>query len=346
MATNSQVNDHLEHLHSSSLDELTCETTNDQVTCKDEESEKNDPLNGNLLAPIDYNMSPGKTVNGHLDDHGLLAIDSASGNECQIKDEDDLHGPVVRIASSTSDESHYGPYYRNSTGSLEDDDDDEYDDVLHDPVAVTSKLKEMEEEQEQLNNSLIALTSHFAQVQLRLKQIVGASSDEKERLLKELEEFAFTGIPDLNSVHQIVNQTQNQIGNQKESKCKLSETSNDSFDGKCDENISSLSKSSSSNQLNSKLKLNNESDLPSKLEMQREKQKELMNKLKEQLEELEKYAYETGDSKCIPSSMLIERQSVIIEQLKGTLALNLDQMDKLSPEELRQQVNQALKNVS
>lgn len=83
----------------------------------------------------------------------------------------------------------------------------------------------MEEEQEILNSSLISLTTHFAQVrkwkienllplqywleisvhrqinvfqvQFRLKQIVNAPANEKEQLLKELEEFAFRGIPDM-----------------------------------------------------------------------------------------------------------------------------------------------------
>ena len=42
------------------------------------------------------------------------------------------------------------------------------------------QLKMLEEEQEQLNSSLLALTTHFAQVQFRLKQIVSAPADEKE----------------------------------------------------------------------------------------------------------------------------------------------------------------------
>lgn len=60
---------------------------------------------------------------------------------------------------------------------------------------MVSRLRKMEDEQEQLNSSLLALTSHFAQVQFRLKQIVHAQSDEKERMLLELEEFAFRGCP-------------------------------------------------------------------------------------------------------------------------------------------------------
>ena len=37
------------------------------------------------------------------------------------------------------------------------------------------------------------------QVQLRLQQVVNAPSERREDLLKELEHFAFRGIPNLNS---------------------------------------------------------------------------------------------------------------------------------------------------
>ena len=43
-----------------------------------------------------------------------------------------------------------------------------------------SRLHMLEQEQEQLNSSLMALTTHFAQVQFRLKQIVTAPGEEKE----------------------------------------------------------------------------------------------------------------------------------------------------------------------
>lgn len=59
------------------------------------------------------------------------------------------------------------------------------------------RLRLLEEEQEQLNSSLLALTSHFAQVQFRLKQIVHGPSaqQDREKMLHELEEFAFKGCP-------------------------------------------------------------------------------------------------------------------------------------------------------
>lgn len=172
----------------------------------------------------------------------------------------------------------------------------------------TEKLKKLEEEQEHLNSSLIALTSHFAQVQLRLKQIVDASSDQKEELLKELEQFAFRGIPDLREPDYF-------------NEDKGSESGVEDVDKKCDQ------------------------DVNTKFKLQRARQKQLIQKLRDQLEELEKYAYDTGESSVLPSSLLLERQTLIIDQLKGKLPLQLDHFDKSSPEELKKQVDNAIREV-
>lgn len=58
-------------------------------------------------------------------------------------------------------------------------------------------FKNLEEEHEMLATSLMALTSHFAQVQFRLRQVVQAPSIDRDKLLKNLEEFAFRGIPEV-----------------------------------------------------------------------------------------------------------------------------------------------------
>jgi hypothetical protein len=76
------------------------------------------------------------------------------------------------------------------TSCSENESDYNYNDI--------SRLQVLEQEQEQLNSSLMALTTHFAQVQFRLKQIVSAPVESKEEMLKELEEFAFRGCPNLN----------------------------------------------------------------------------------------------------------------------------------------------------
>ncbi|XP_052855820.1 RUN domain-containing protein 1 [Drosophila gunungcola] len=59
-----------------------------------------------------------------------------------------------------------------------------------------ARLRSIEEEQELLTSSLLALTSHFAHVQLRVRQIVEAPTEERDQLLRDLEDFAFQGIPD------------------------------------------------------------------------------------------------------------------------------------------------------
>nr|CAG4648577.1 EOG090X03YR [Polyphemus pediculus] len=174
---------------------------------------------------------------------------------------------------------------------------DEYDDqeywtgyCSHD----SEKLRILEEEQEQLNSSLMALTSHFAQVQFRLKQIVEAEPDTKETLLKELEEFAFRGIPDFQKSMRCVEGAQN-----------------------------------------------SDEDHATKMESHRLKQQELIEQLKQQLEDLERYAYETGEA-GLPQTLVVERQKIIIDQMKNKLQLNVDDLDKFTVEELRQQVDQAI----
>ncbi|KAG0717754.1 RUN domain-containing protein 1 [Chionoecetes opilio] len=134
------------------------------------------------------------------------------------------------------------------------------------------RLRQLEEEQDQLSNSLMALTSHFAQVQFRLKQIVDASPEQKEGLLSQLELFANRGIPDMRAP-----------------------------------NAACLS-------------------------------------LKQQLDDLELYVYETGEGGP-PQAQIMERQRVIIEQLKDRLNLNVDEMDQLTLEDLRRQVDRAVREL-
>lgn len=56
-----------------------------------------------------------------------------------------------------------------------------------------------------------------------------------------------------------------------------------------------------------------DAEVESKMALQRTKQKELISQLKSQLEDLEKYAYETGDAD-LPQSVILERQNIIISK--------------------------------
>ncbi|KAJ8364639.1 hypothetical protein SKAU_G00134700 [Synaphobranchus kaupii] len=168
-------------------------------------------------------------------------------------------------------------------------------------VEMASKLQKLEEEQELLNSSLLALTSHFAQVQFRLKQIVHAQSDEKEKMLLELEEFAFKGCPHV-------------LGCRAQDALELENSS--------------------------------EREKRERLEVQREKQKELIIQLKTQLDDLERFAYQEGSYDSLPQSMVMEKQRVIIDELIKKLDVNLNEdIGKLSPEELRQRVDAAIAQI-
>ncbi|XP_022050444.1 RUN domain-containing protein 1 isoform X2 [Acanthochromis polyacanthus] len=109
---------------------------------------------------------------------------SASDSEAVLAGAGERWAPVGAVASP-EDESGSGsggkPRQRASSSASEEE--------------MTARMRKLEEEQDLLNSSLLALTSHFAQVQFRLKQIVHAQSEEKERMLAELEEFAFRGCP-------------------------------------------------------------------------------------------------------------------------------------------------------
>ncbi|KAL3313039.1 hypothetical protein Ciccas_008364 [Cichlidogyrus casuarinus] len=52
-------------------------------------------------------------------------------------------------------------------------------------------------ENERLNSSLLFLSTHFAQVQFRLDQIVNADAEDKDNLLVSLKEFASQSLPDV-----------------------------------------------------------------------------------------------------------------------------------------------------
>ena len=100
---------------------------------------------------------------------------SASDSEAMFAGAGERWAPVGAVASP-EEESGSGcagqPKQRGSSSATEQE--------------MATQLRRLEEEQDQLNSSLLALTSHFAQVQFRLKQIVHAQSDEKERMLAEL----------------------------------------------------------------------------------------------------------------------------------------------------------------
>lgn len=69
----------------------------------------------------------------------------------------------------------------------------------HEQTVPLNKFRSVLEENEALNSALFALTSHFAQVQFRLRQ-AASSAEADDDVLKSLEEFAFQATPDLSCI--------------------------------------------------------------------------------------------------------------------------------------------------
>ncbi|EHH58168.1 RUN domain-containing protein 1 [Macaca fascicularis] len=203
-------------------------------------------------------------------------------------------------------------------------------------AAVGPKAKKEEEEEEEplppceavrwapvgavaearLDSALLALSSHFAQVQFRLRQVVRGAPAEQQRLLRELEDFAFRGCPHV-------------LGYE-----GPGDPATDEGDGLPGDRPRLRGEDQS------------EQEKQERLETQREKQKELILQLKTQLDDLETFAYQEGSYDSLPQSVVLERQRVIIDELIKKLDMNLNEdISSLSTEELRQRVDAAVAQI-
>ncbi|XP_038610188.1 RUN domain-containing protein 1 [Tachyglossus aculeatus] len=172
------------------------------------------------------------------------------------------------------------------------------------PSSPERLVRRLRSERRRLDSALLALASHFAQVQFRLRQVSRGAPADQQRLLRELEDFAFRGCPHV-----------------------LGCAGTDGPDGP--HHLPGHDAS--------------EQEKQQHLEVQRERQRELIVQLKTQLDDLETFAYQEGSYDSLPQSMVLEKQRVIIDELAKKLGVNLSEdVGVLSPEELRQRVDAAV----
>ncbi|KAJ6215960.1 hypothetical protein RDWZM_010460 [Blomia tropicalis] len=240
------------------------------------------------------------------------------------------------------------------------------------------RLAEIEADNELLNNSLRALSTHFAQVQLRLQQIVesdisdSANLEQRNEMLNELQQFANRGIPELMvqsmshkgySVKSWISGASNLFRSNSMATSLMADDVFDDDDDEIDINIRDNESSSDDdfdrdNDFNRKFRQprpkssttigNNDHLLVSEefINEQRARQRELIEQLKHQLDELEQYAYEAGDPETVPSLMSLEKRNVIIEEIRSKLPVfSLDEIDRWSNEELRKRVDIAVRQL-
>ncbi|XP_060662839.1 RUN domain-containing protein 1 isoform X1 [Drosophila nasuta] len=179
--------------------------------------------------------------------------------------------------------------------------------VAVDNASELARLRSIEDEQELLTSSLLALTSQFAHVQLRVRQIVEAPTDERDQLLRDLEDFAFQGIPET---------VQPLAGNNKNDD-DVRDDDDDGADNK---------------------------EAQGEGEVTAPPDGQLIEQLKSQLTELEQLAYESGAPGVLPQHVLLEKQKFILDELRTKLNLQVEQhqLPGLSTEQLRHQVDNAI----
>ena len=81
------------------------------------------------------------------------------------------------------------------------------------------------------------------------------------------------------------------------------------------------------------------------IDEQQIKRKDLIDQLKNQLQDLESYAYESAgsnDDDLMPSLLVLEKQKIVINELKEKINLPLDNLNKLTNDELKQAVDSAI----
>ncbi|XP_044529821.1 RUN domain-containing protein 1 isoform X1 [Gracilinanus agilis] len=188
------------------------------------------------------------------------------------------------------------------------------------PESPGRALRRLRAERRRLDSALLALSSHFAQVQFRLRQVVRGAPTEQQRLLRELEDFAFRGCPHVLGWG------------------APGDSSTDEVEGdRPREGLPGLRPNEPGL---------SEQEKQERVEAQREKQRELIIQLKTQLDDLETFAYQEGSYDSLPQSMVLERQRVIIDELIKKLDMNLNEdISSLSPEELRQRVDAAVAQI-
>ncbi|CAI4223747.1 unnamed protein product [Auanema sp. JU1783] len=85
------------------------------------------------------------------------------------------------VDNSTSDATVDSASIKSSQNALED-------------LSLYCPIEQLQEEHKSLNESLSLLSSQFAQIQFRLRQIVNSNGETKDDLLKELHDYAFKGV--------------------------------------------------------------------------------------------------------------------------------------------------------
>lgn len=155
-----------------------------------------------------------------------------------------------------------------------------------DSGSISARIRELEAEQQQLSESLLSLSTKFAQVQFRIQQIASAPSEQREGMLNQLKQFASTSCTNNRNLRLQQN----------------SENSNSSLNiVDLEENVNVMTNGNAANMTH------------------------LVEELRLQLDELENFAWRNGHLRegDLPLSELRARQTLILERLREKMHLRV-----------------------
>ncbi|GAB0199141.1 RUN domain-containing protein 1 [Grus japonensis] len=89
----------------------------------------------------------------------------------------------------------WAPVGAVSAATAEEEEEEEEEAAAAAAGGSPQSVPRLRAERRRLHGALLALASHFAQVQFRLRQVARAGPAEQQRLLRDLEDFAFRGCP-------------------------------------------------------------------------------------------------------------------------------------------------------
>nr|CAD2203260.1 unnamed protein product [Meloidogyne enterolobii] len=155
-----------------------------------------------------------------------------------------------------------------------------------DSGSISARIRELEAEQQQLSESLLSLSTKFAQVQFRIQQIASAPAEQREGMLNQLKQFASTSCTNNRNLRLQQN----------------SENSNSSLNiVDLEENVNVMTNGNAANMTH------------------------LVEELRLQLDELENFAWRNGHLRegDLPLSELRARQTLILERLREKMHLRV-----------------------
>ncbi|KAL3101283.1 hypothetical protein niasHT_028039 [Heterodera trifolii] len=107
----------------------------------------------------------------------------AANDDCPLSDNDSVCADIDRWACSSLEEEENcaNGTFRQSSES-------------------TGRIKELEQQQQRLSESVMQLSTHFAQVQFRIQQIAKAPAEQRNEMIKQLQEFASRSCIDMGTL--------------------------------------------------------------------------------------------------------------------------------------------------